>query len=555
MVSPARSAATDTDDERREGSFDPSQDPLNPRKVAMDIFEAYCHDVLMTSSVERRSYLMNETKYMVERLIGKQYDHGRLYNRTIIANVVGRICGRHAYADPDEVPQDDDQTPSDCLIDFTPTKWKKSIDQFESLRESLIQNDASMIILPSKVDENGEEDLPEGDGGINEAHESHPDFSKEYDKMLDRMKFHMCLSHVRPQLETAIQKDSMESADSVVIPHDDIVAFDSAIRYAEFVDSKYANILYDLLNKQNNQSIRHSYVGLHLKSFGEIKQTFALYSRKFDLELFQHRFIQLIRRWSDLVLPVPELSSLGYGCTNASADVNRKPMVTLDDKENMPGSGTGTAKKSRRRQKSKDRRKPPPDDNDPSFENAADDDIVDSSSEEERGEKMGASNNLKRKTKALMKKVKDPLDECVAIAQSARPLKNAEDSGSEDDSTDDDEKAVKTPSFRKKKKSTRLSFTDSESDDSEEEGVTLSEVPTRYKPKKHANSPMQITVSHKCSARKKRKRFTEVEDGAIRNGVEEFGVGRWTEIKAMHAMELRDRTCVQMKDRWRTLTK
>jgi len=51
----------------------------------------------------------------------------------------------------------------------------------------------------------------------------------------------------------------------------------------------------------------------------------------------------------------------------------------------------------------------------------------------------------------------------------------------------------------------------------------------------------------------KRKKFTEVEDAAIRLGVERFGVGKWVEIKKYYSTELIDRKNTNIKDRWRTL--
>mmetsp|Transcript_27899 Transcript_27899/g.48241 ORF Transcript_27899/g.48241 Transcript_27899/m.48241 type:complete len:169 (-) Transcript_27899:136-642(-) len=168
---------------------------------------------------------------MLHRLIGHQYDYGRLYNHTCISNIVARVCGRHAYVDPNEVEEGDQLYKfADCLVDFSPDKWVKVIGQFQRLRKSMLRNDASLIVLPGKLDDDNErsgddddadETLPEGDDEINKELESHVDFSTKYIEMLDLMKFHVCLSHLQPQLQTAI-----EGAESVVIPHDNIIAFE-----------------------------------------------------------------------------------------------------------------------------------------------------------------------------------------------------------------------------------------------------------------------------------------------------------------------------------------
>ena len=303
-----------------------------------------------------------------------------------------------------------------------------------------------------------------------------------------------------------------------------------------------------------------------MKSFSEIKQIYAAHPREFDLERFQYKFLQLIRRWTDLVLPIPELSKLNYG--SVSADVP----PALQDKENvreapgadiakLPSSFEDSAngkQQQRQRKKRQCDRKPPPASIATSFENEVED-AVESSTDFLQG-KMGAREVLKRKRKAFMKNVNDPLPDCVAKAQSARTRRQE---GDESEDSDEEESsnygkdAVKTPSFRKRKKSAyKLTFTDSsDSDDSKEEGKALSEVPARYQPAQQAQAPRQIHVSQKVSSGNKRRKFTEVEDGAIRNGVERFGMGKWADIKAYYSMELKDRNQVQIKDRWRTLNK
>ena len=39
-----------------------SLDPLDPRRVSLDIFEVYCHEMLASECVERRAYLINKTR-------------------------------------------------------------------------------------------------------------------------------------------------------------------------------------------------------------------------------------------------------------------------------------------------------------------------------------------------------------------------------------------------------------------------------------------------------------------------------------------------------------
>lgn len=175
---------------------------------------------------------------MINRLIGHQYDFGRLYNRTCSANIVARVCARHAYncEENEHLVGNQSYYISECLVDFDPKKWKKVIAQFVNLRENLLRNDASLTVLPSELnDENealegGQLPIPDADESINMALGCHVDFSKGYESVLNLMKFHTCLSHLQPQLETAIQSGTTACgggiAESVVIPRENIISFE-----------------------------------------------------------------------------------------------------------------------------------------------------------------------------------------------------------------------------------------------------------------------------------------------------------------------------------------
>jgi hypothetical protein len=148
----------------------------------------------------------------------------------MIANIIARVFARHPYVIPDEIEREGQL--ADCLVDLSPDKWSKIADQFKSLRESMLRNDAALLVLPFELDnkdktvDHPEEMIPEEDDSINEALESHVDFEANYEVMMDRVKFHQCLSHLQPQLATAIRSSRIVGAESVVIPHDNIIAFE-----------------------------------------------------------------------------------------------------------------------------------------------------------------------------------------------------------------------------------------------------------------------------------------------------------------------------------------
>ena len=298
-----------------------------------------------------------------------------------------------------------------------------------------------------------------------------------------------------------------------------------------------------------------------MKSFAEIRHIISGHKREFDLGNFQRKFLQLIRRWTALALPVPELARLNYGSTDDTTNDTNKHNAKNDDKENVlapiPDAATSWGRatsggQNQPKQMHKNDRRQSPTAEPVAFENADNDDLV-SSSQEESDNSAIPMKILKRKREAFMENVKDPLASCVKAAESARPNKQ-DVPKRESHSSDEDEKMIKSPSMRsKKKKKYQLKFDSSDDEDSngsEDEG--LSEIPTKYKSPQREEIPRPIYVSQKRVGRRK---FTQQEDNAIISGVRKFGAGRWSDIKSYYANDLKNRSAVQIKDRWRTLNK
>ncbi len=114
--------------------------------------------------------------------------------------------------------------------------------------------------------------------------------------------------------------------------------------------------------------------------------------------------------------------------------------------------------------------------------------------------------------------------------------------------------------LEKKGSAIRLQFQDDIAEDDEEDeddpgNVTLSELPNRAKAK--AKSPARLAPDEgifTSTGRVQRRRFwTEEETIAVKEGVINHGTGRWAEIKSEHEYILRNRTSVQIKDRWRSI--
>ena len=58
----SKRAATKEEDKEPQPFDLESLDPLDPRKVSLDIFELYCHEMIMSEEVERRAYLIKKLR-------------------------------------------------------------------------------------------------------------------------------------------------------------------------------------------------------------------------------------------------------------------------------------------------------------------------------------------------------------------------------------------------------------------------------------------------------------------------------------------------------------
>ena len=149
----------------------------------------------------------------------------------------------------------------------------------------------------------------------------------------------------------------------------------------------------------------------------------------------------------------------------------------------------------------------------------------------------------------------DPLD---AALEAAKEAKAADDGEGEDDSKKEKKKRKRMP---------RLTIVDEmEDSDADEEnsesGPKLSKVPKR---KRKSSVDPTSRAAHMIPPDEgifgedgrvlKRLRWTDEEKMCVKEGVKNHGVGKWKEIKMEYGAILRNRTPVQIKDCWRTMTK
>ena len=181
-----------------------------------------------------------------------------------------------------------------------------------------------------------------------------------------------------------------------------------------------------------------------------------------------------------------------------------------------------------------------------------------------------ALGRLQRARARLDDRVEDPLPEVLAAANRAKRKQTEQKYQSEDDEED---KQLLSPSkskrmrsrsprargklLEKKKTAIRLGFTpevadesDSENiEDPEEEEEVLSQVKKRTIAVKSQGSPTKTPVKSQQKKYEGRRAWTDVEKNAIKEGIQNFGIGKWALIKEENAVILGNRTSGQIKVR------
>ncbi|XP_014500057.1 uncharacterized protein LOC106761076 isoform X2 [Vigna radiata var. radiata] len=74
-------------------------------------------------------------------------------------------------------------------------------------------------------------------------------------------------------------------------------------------------------------------------------------------------------------------------------------------------------------------------------------------------------------------------------------------------------------------------------------------------PKRRKHSPLKIYKPTVVTKRRKIKRWTQLEEETLKNGVETFGMGNWKLILNAHKDIFEERTEVDLKDKWRNMSR
>ncbi|KAH7675537.1 Myb domain-containing protein [Dioscorea alata] len=94
-----------------------------------------------------------------------------------------------------------------------------------------------------------------------------------------------------------------------------------------------------------------------------------------------------------------------------------------------------------------------------------------------------------------------------------------------------------------------------DSDSSSSELQNLTRKPHLPSSKKGVVSPLKVQGNRNLVGRRKKLRWTTVEEDTLRKAVEKYGKGCWKLIKSCHPDIFEDKTEVDLKDKWRNMNK
>uniref|UniRef100_UPI0037E7707E telomeric repeat binding factor a n=1 Tax=Semicossyphus pulcher TaxID=241346 RepID=UPI0037E7707E len=190
--------------------------------------------------------------------------------------------------------------------------------------------------------------------------------------------------------------------------------------------------------------------------------------------------------------------------------------------------------------------------------------------EEEPARKRQNKSNSSRKRSTRSKRMSSDSDEDTQESPSRfetprKPARDplSKDQGNESEHVITDSSLDSSPSLFPLHPAPRTSSTPQQGDgapyrkkwkqlynNAKESKDTWSDEETYFNSRKKSVSKDESTISN---SGQRRKKWSETETQMLREGVEKFGEGNWSKIKAYYSFK--DRTNVQLKDRWRTMKK
>jgi hypothetical protein len=429
---------------------------------------------------------------------GQHITKGRRYIRFYMAYILHVVCTEHPYGMLEQEAESQDESVGrlEELVKWNSDQWSEIQKDLTTLRSLILRKDATLNYLdPEDVLEDGET--------VDIERATSPVIKEKFDLILEQITIHMALAPVRYGLESQVRDHIKEKAKISRRDLDTVWARASSLP----ANHRAREAIFSLFQKESRDK---SGKPPHLMGLLHLKQ--SLHEAPFDLVRFQNDMERLMHRLNELISGHQDcaLIQARYAIPQDSelfrilAPSHRRKVRSVMDQEHI--------------------------------------------------------DELRRGRTALNTgHGDDPLDAAVAAAQGARRspgrAKNAEDSN-EEDSFDENEQP---------KRKGRLTIVDDMEDEEEADtrriGAQLSQIPQRKRPAVSVFADYAGTVPpdegifDEQGKVKKRLRWTDEEKLAVKEGVKTCGIGKWAQIKREHATILRNRTPVQIKDCWRTMTK
>jgi hypothetical protein len=450
--------------------------------------------------------------------------HGRLFARYKLAKIVTAACHTDAYSQEEPLAVKGRKSivsPALPLVRWTDNHWTDLENLLLTARDALIRVDADSLDT-----QDSQPDAERKDSDL---------YTTKVDSLLRYIRVNRAFSDIRWNLQkqlvdkatNSVKIDSAALAKFGYVEYHRLVVFVFVFSYFDGLAHSFSFYYYsdtvekDFINDdQARQALEKLLVrgkpgtatrsgGVSLVSGQELQA--ILNKRPFDLSYISNKLESLLQRWARDVFEKPILTRLGYNPVEGDEEVDFHPIQDDESEEEEEEKAQPAVETQPPRQ------------------------VVDENVDENEENELPPARRPKRKC--------DQDDSYLATLKSAR--KNLHNDGKDpmQEILANAAKAVGGTIFDKKPSAKQVQFDDSDSE--EEEGVQLSDLPARAKVTRNNKSPP------KASPKKpgKRKKFTEQEKRAIRQGVGKHGEGKWSEIKSEYAEILKDRTTVNIKVR------
>lgn len=397
------------------------------------------------------------------------------------------------------------QSRNKSLSEFSPVNWEDLIAELKRLEVSLRHKDARRLLIPElfKGLPVFQENIP-SENLSSDVLESNIEASQTYcpinfDEIIVMLQVQQALSYIRPILVKDLNEATSLKQSSL---------------FSEFISK---------LSGDNNKNIELTSLfedieSSTLKSREEIESILSS-NDLYSLEILQQKFREFIHRWHNQNLPLPIFVQLDY--KKITTKSHSFDAVSSDDAETLSFSSGVSRASGINNIDSRNEEK-----------NILSDakTITSTHCSEEESEYQDAISSLKNSTSQLSAAVgEDPLRE---IIEEMNPEK---ETTIQADPERPNHLQGNTPEIYKLKRSAvAMEFSDSD----EESQEIIKKIPVE-KP------------AHKKIA--KRRRFTQEEKDAIKEGVMKYGLGKWAKIKFENIEVLQNRTNVNIKDCYRTM--